>query len=73
MIRLCADMAIISMGLSPNQISPEAGLKVNERGAVIVNSKMQTSNPNIFAIGDLIETIDFITKEKTYTLWQSRA
>ena len=65
---IIADMAIISIGVKPqSKLAQEAGLKVNERGAVIVNSKMQTSNPNIFAIGDLIETIDFITKEKTYT------
>ncbi|HHW89933.1 MAG TPA: FAD-dependent oxidoreductase, partial [Clostridiales bacterium] len=64
---IAADMAIISIGVQPqSKLARQAGLKVNEKGAVVVNSRMQTSNPSIYAIGDLVETTDFITKEKTY-------
>lgn len=64
---VAADMAIISIGVRPNSaLARQAGLKVNERGAVIVDSKMQTSNPYIYAVGDLVETVDYITKDKNY-------
>lgn len=64
---LKTDMVIISIGVKPqSKLAIQAGLKVNQRGAVIVNSQMQTSNPSIYAVGDLVETTDFITNEKIY-------
>ena len=61
-----ADMVILSIGVRPNsQLAKEAGLMLNARGGVVVNSHMQTSVPNIYAVGDVTETTHLVTGEKT--------
>ena len=60
-----ADMVILAIGVKPEtKIAAEAGLKLNQRGAVIVDDNMKTSDDFIYAAGDAIEVTDFITKEK---------
>lgn len=60
------DMIIFSIGVTPESaIAKNAGLKVNENGAIIVNSKMKTSDEDIYAIGDVVEVIDFVNKKPT--------
>lgn len=60
-----ADMVILAIGVKPEtKIAAEAGLKLNQRGAVIVNDNMKTSDDFIYAAGDAVEVTDFITKEK---------
>lgn len=47
------DMLVISAGIKPrDEIAKLAGLEVGQRGGVVVNGKMQTNDPNIFAIGE---------------------
>ncbi len=51
-----ADQALVAIGFRPNSKGlglEEAGVKINERGLVEINEKMQTSVPNIYAIGDV--------------------
>lgn len=61
------DMVILSVGVRPeNALALQAGLAVNERGAVITNENQQTSNPDIYAAGDVTEVVDYITKGKCY-------
>ncbi len=51
-----ADQALVAIGFRPNSKElglEEAGVKINERGMVEINEKMQTSVPNIYAIGDV--------------------
>ncbi|HEY2981002.1 MAG TPA: dihydrolipoyl dehydrogenase [Anaerolineales bacterium] len=51
-----ADQALVAIGFRPNSKGlglEEAGVKVNERGFVEINERMQTSVPNIYAIGDV--------------------
>ncbi len=63
---LTADLVILSIGVRPNsQIAKEAGLEVNARGGIIVNDRLQTSDPDIYAAGDVIEVEDFIFKDRT--------
>ena len=51
---LTADLVILSIGVRPNsQIAKEAGLEVNARGGIIVNERLQTSDPDIYAAGDV--------------------
>ncbi|MDR1385205.1 MAG: CoA-disulfide reductase [Planctomycetaceae bacterium] len=65
--KIFADMAILSIGITPeNSLAKSAGLAVNERGGMIVNERMQTSDANIYAVGDAVEVIDFVTKRKAY-------
>lgn len=60
-----ADMVILAIGVKPEtKIAAEAGLKLNQRGAVIVDDNMKTSDDFIYAAGDAVEVTDFITKEK---------
>ncbi|MFX1302299.1 MAG: FAD-dependent oxidoreductase [Promethearchaeota archaeon] len=58
------DLVILSIGIRPeNRLAREADLKVTEKGYVIVNNRMQTSNPNIYAVGDIVEVYHFQTKK----------
>lgn len=64
---LYTDMVIMSVGVRPEtQLAKDAGLALNPRGAVIVDKHMKTSDENIYAVGDAVEIIDFITGEKGY-------
>ncbi len=51
-----AEQALVAIGFRPNSKGfglEEAGVKINERGFIEINDKMQTSVPNIWAIGDV--------------------
>ena len=57
-----ADMVIMSVGVRPEtSLAKECGIKLNSRGSIIVNSRMQTNYPDIYAVGDAIEVSDFLT------------
>lgn len=50
---LDADMVIISAGIKPrDELARQCGLTVGPRGGIVVNDHLQTSDPNIFAIGE---------------------
>ena len=56
------DLAILCIGVKPeSNLAKETGLTLNEKGAIIVNSKMQTSDENIYALGDAVEVQNIIT------------
>ena len=56
------DLAILCIGVKPeSNLAKEAGLTLNEKDAIIVNSKMQTSDENIYALGDAVEVQNIIT------------
>lgn len=62
--QLPADLIILGIGVKPeSKLAKEAGLELNERGAIKVNAELQTSDSNIYAIGDVIEVQDFINKQ----------
>ena len=50
------DMAIVSVGVSPNPIIPDsvAGLEVSRRGTIVVGDDMQSSVPMLYAGGDIV-------------------
>lgn len=51
-----ADAVVLSIGTKPNSaLAKDAGLTVNERGFVVVDDQMKTSDPNIFAAGDITQ------------------
>ncbi|PKM39465.1 MAG: pyridine nucleotide-disulfide oxidoreductase [Firmicutes bacterium HGW-Firmicutes-9] len=61
-----AELVILSIGVRPNgQLAKDAGLAVNPRGGILVNDHMITSDPSIYAVGDVIEVEDFISKQQT--------
>lgn len=62
---LLTDILIMAIGVRPESaIAKEAGLAVNERGGILVNEHMQTNDTNIYAVGDAVEVVDFITGQK---------
>ncbi len=63
---VAADMVILSIGVRPNSaLAKEAGLKLNERGGIVVDDHMRTEDPSIYAVGDVIEVEDFVFKGRT--------
>ena len=59
---IMTDLLIISIGVQPeNKLAVEAGLETGERGAIRVNEYLQTSDENIYAIGDAIEVRNYIS------------
>lgn len=63
---VAADLVILSIGLKSNtDLVKAAGLDMDERGGVIVNDHLQTSDENIYAVGDIIDVEDFIDKTRT--------
>ena len=64
---ITADMIIMSVGVRPETaIAKDCGIELNARGSIIVNNKMQTNMPNIYAVGDAVEVEDFITKKPAF-------
>ena len=60
-----ADLVILSIGVKPeSQLAREAGIDLNARGHIIVNSWQQTSDPHIYAVGDVCETADPIMQTR---------
>jgi NADPH-dependent 2,4-dienoyl-CoA reductase/sulfur reductase-like enzyme/rhodanese-related sulfurtransferase len=59
---LLADFVVLSVGVRPeNALAVASGLEVGPRGGICVNEHMQTSDPDIYAVGDAVEARDFIT------------
>jgi len=72
--RIKADAVILGMGVVPNtKLAQEAGIKVNERGAIIVDEYMRTSEKDVFAVGDCVEKRCFFTGKNTPVLLASTA
>jgi NADPH-dependent 2,4-dienoyl-CoA reductase/sulfur reductase-like enzyme/rhodanese-related sulfurtransferase len=62
-----AQMAILSIGIRPDiQLAREAGLKIGSSGAVEVNERMETSDPDIYAVGDCAESVHLVTGKKVW-------
>ncbi|MCI0460639.1 MAG: FAD-dependent oxidoreductase [Gemmataceae bacterium] len=62
--RLPAQLVVLGVGVRPeNKLAVDAGLEVGPRGGIRVNEHLQTSDPDIYAVGDAIEVKDFVTGE----------
>ena len=63
--RLTADLIILSIGVRPvTELARQAGLELGQSGGIKVNHFLQTSDPNIYAIGDAIEVNDLISGQQ---------
>ncbi|MFA7256478.1 MAG: FAD-dependent oxidoreductase [Kiritimatiellales bacterium] len=57
-------VAILAIGVRPETaLAKAAGLELGPRGGIKVNDRMQTSDENIYAVGDAVEVIDFVTRQ----------
>ena len=64
--RIPMDLAILSIGVRPElKLAREAKLDIGETGGIAVNDRQQTSDPNIYAAGDAVETIHLVTGRRT--------
>jgi len=60
--RLPADVVLLAVGVRPESgLARAAGLQLNERGAVVVDAHLRTSDPAIYAVGDSVEVVDAVT------------
>jgi NADPH-dependent 2,4-dienoyl-CoA reductase/sulfur reductase-like enzyme/rhodanese-related sulfurtransferase len=63
---LSAQLVVLGVGVRPeNKLAIDAGLEVGPRGGIRVNDHLQTTDPDIYAVGDAIEVKDFVTGEPT--------
>lgn len=61
------DMIISSVGVTPeSEIAKNCGIEVNSRGAIITGENMLTSDKDIYAIGDVTETHEYVTGAKAF-------
>ena len=59
--RLPAQLVVLGVGVRPeNKLAVDANLEVGPRGGIRVNEHLQTSDPDIYAVGDAIEVKDFV-------------
>jgi len=64
--KLKADIVVLAIGVTPDTVFlKDTGLEFGPRGHIIVNDNMKTNVDGVYAVGDAIEVVDFITKQKT--------
>jgi NADPH-dependent 2,4-dienoyl-CoA reductase/sulfur reductase-like enzyme len=64
--RLPADLVILAIGVRPETaLAKGAGLEIGPRGGIVVDTRMRTSDPNIWAVGDVVEVQDVLTGQET--------
>ncbi|MEA4947338.1 MAG: FAD-dependent oxidoreductase [Oscillospiraceae bacterium] len=60
-----ADVVILSIGVTPNgALAGAAGLALNAKGGVVVDSHLRTADPDIYAVGDAAEIEGFVFKDR---------
>ena len=63
---LNADMVVLAIGVTPDTaLAKEAGLELGLRGSIVVNDRMETSVPDIFAVGDAVQIRHAVTGQDT--------
>ena len=60
--QIATDMVLLSIGVRPEtKLAKDAGLAIGERGGIAVNDYMQTSDADIYALGDAVEVRHLVT------------
>jgi len=61
---LHADMVVLAIGVTPDTaLAKEAGLELGIKGSIVVNDRMETSVPDIYAAGDAVQVKHYVTGE----------
>ncbi|MBE5762188.1 MAG: CoA-disulfide reductase [Clostridiales bacterium] len=59
---ISADMLVLAIGVTPEtHLAKEAGLKLGMKDSIIVNEKMETSAPDVYAVGDAVQVKHFVS------------
>jgi NADH oxidase (H2O2-forming) len=62
--QITADLVVVATGVRANTtLAEESGIKLGERGGILVNNRMETNNKDIYAAGDCAEHLDLVTQE----------
>ncbi len=62
--QLTADTVILAIGVTPDTgFLQDSGIKLGAKGHILVNESLETSCPGVYAVGDAIEVVDFITRQ----------
>ncbi len=55
-------MVVLAIGVTPDTaLAKEAGLELGIKGSIVVNDRMETSVPDIYAVGDAVQVKHFVT------------
>lgn len=66
--RIPCQLAVVAIGVTPNaELAQKAGLKLGKSGAIQVNAYLETSDKDIYAVGDCIEIKNRLTKDAQYS------
>ncbi len=61
---LHADMVVLAIGVTPDTaLAKDAGLELGIKGSIVVNDRMETSVPDIYAVGDAVQVKHYVTGE----------
>ncbi|HEY8909437.1 MAG TPA: CoA-disulfide reductase [Desulfosporosinus sp.] len=64
--KLNTDLVILAIGVFPDTgFLKGSGIELGPKGHILVNEKMETNAANVLAVGDAIEVVDFVNKQKT--------
>lgn len=62
---ICSDLVVLAIGVAPDTgLAREAGLELGIKGSIVVNERMETSAPDIYAVGDAVQVKHFVTGEE---------
>ena len=63
---LTADMVVLAIGVTPDTgLARDAGLELGIKGSIVVNDRMETSGPDIYAVGDAVQVKHSVTGQDT--------
>lgn len=66
---LHADMVVLAIGVTPDTgLAKDAGLELGIKGSIVVNDRMETSEPDIYAAGDAVQVKHYVTGETALIL-----
>jgi NADPH-dependent 2,4-dienoyl-CoA reductase/sulfur reductase-like enzyme/rhodanese-related sulfurtransferase len=64
--KLDCEFAVLSIGVRPaSELASEAGIECGPRGGILTNAHMQTNDPDIYAVGDVVQVSDFVSGQPT--------
>ncbi len=64
---LAADLVILSIGVQPESaLAKAAGLSLSDKGAILVDAQMRSSDENIYAVGDAVQVTHFVSQQPGY-------
>ncbi len=64
---LAADLVVLAVGVRPEStLAQKAGLALSDRGSILVDRRMRTSAPHVYAVGDAVEVRNFLTQAPAF-------